>query len=300
MIYSRVNPGIIEDDDDEPFSLFEGAGDDDSLPSQIRALDAEIDEERKVERRVEAAQGRGGISPRVLQLAEPGLRGGLTDAQKLYAELGTALDKPTLGRQERRDMRDARRLLEDAWGVNALRIEMRLSKQRRFKVPEILAKAVRMPLGKLSGAEARSALSDTEPLVGTEPLVTLQAVASFGRKYVPRGRGVMEQRTELKGVYYGIDAQDKADRDYAQLLIDEGIKLEARLKDMNMRLVPSNSNRYERAVRLLAENKQQKKALVERRMKTVEDLIEMQLLSDDEVAKLRQAQKQPPRVRPPR
>ena len=197
-------------------------------------------------------------------------------------------------------MRDARRLLEDAWGVNALRIEMRPSKQRRFKVPEILAKAVRMPLGGLPKVEADDELEATDAFDVEEPMVTLQAVASFGRKYVPLGRGLMGYRPELKGVYYGIDAQDKADRDYAQLLIDEGLKLEARLKDMKRRLVPRDNNRYERAVRLLEKNKQQKKALVARRMKTVEDLIEMRLLPDDEVEKLRQAQKQPPRVRPPR
>ena len=282
MIYSRVNPGIIEDDDDEPLSLLLGAGDDDDIESRIRALDAEIDEEQKVERRVEAAQARGGISPRVLQLAEPGLRGGLTDAQKTYEALGEKLDAHMLDRQVRRDVRDARRLLEDAWGVNALRLQARPSTQRRFKPAEILAKSVTLTL---------------DP---REPTATLQAAASFSRKYVPLGRGVMGYRPELKGVYYGIDAQNEADRDYAQMLIDEGIKLEARLKDMDKRLVPRDDDRYKRAVRRLEENKQQKKALVTRRLQTVEELLQMKLLPDDEVEKLRQAQKQPPRVRPPR
>ena len=84
------------------------------------------------------------------------------------------------------------------------------------------------------------------------------------------------------------------------MLIDEGIKLEARQKDMDKRLVPRDDDRYKRAVRRLEENKQQKKALVTRRLQTVEELLQMKLLPDDEVEKLRQAQKPPPRVRPPR
>lgn len=293
MTYARANPGFIDDDpglfgDEEPFllslddALAAGVDEASAFDSRNRELDAEIDEEKQSERRTEAAQSRGGISPRVLQLAEPGLRGGLTDAQKTYEALGEKLDGRALDRQARRDVRDARRLLEDSWGVNALRLQARPSTQKRFKPAEILAKSVTLTL---------------DP---REPTATLQAAASFSRKYVPMGRGRMGQRMELKGVYYGIEAQDKADRDYAQMLIDEGIKLEARLADLKKRLVPSSDNQYTRVVQLLEENKQQKKALVTRRLQTVEDLLQMKLLPDDEVEKLRQAQKPPPRVRPPR
>ena len=300
MTSFRRNPAFFGDDGDDSENPLFAALPEPDVDATLRRLQGEEDEGRQSEQRVEAARGRGGTSPRVLELAERGLRGALSDAQKLYAELGAKLEVPTLGRQERRDTRDARRMLEEAWGVNALRSEARPGKQMKFKSPVILAKTVRMPLGGLPKVEAGDELEPTEPLDVREPMVTLQAVASFGHKYVPMGRGLMGYRPELKGVYYGIDAQNEADRDYAQALIDEGLKLEARLADMKKRLVPRTDSRYERAVRLLEENKQQKKKLVERRLQTVEELLQMKLLPDDEVEKLRQAQKPPPRVRPPR
>ena len=297
MTSFRRNPWFDdEDEDDDDVGVLGRLGSGPTNQERINSLEETVAGEQQSEQRVEAARGRGGTSPRVLELAEGGLRGSLSDAQKLYAKLGEELGKPTLNRQVRHDLRDARRVLEEAWGVNALRIELRPSTKQRFKTPEILAKTVKMPLDKLSG----SAPDVTEPLDFREPMVTLQAVASFGRKYVPLGRGRMGQRPELKGVYYGLDAQDKADRDYAQMLIDEGLKIEARLADMTKRLVPRTDSRYERATGLLEENKRQKKALVTRRLQTVEELLQMKLLPDDEVEKLRQAQKPPPRVRPPR
>lgn len=267
MTSFRRNPAFFGDDGDDSENPLFAALPEPDVDATLRRLQGKEDEGRQSEQRVEAARSRGGTSPRVLELAEAGLRGSLSDAQKLYAELGAKLEVPTLGRQERRDTRDARRVLEEAWGVNALRSEARPGKQQRFKSPDILAKTVRMPLDGLPGVEAGGTLSVSEPLDEREPMVTLQAVASFGRKYVPMGRGRMGQRTELKGVYYGVDAQDKADRDYAQMLIDEGLKLEARLADME-----SNDSRRERVTRLLEENKRQKTKLVERRLANAEAL----------------------------
>lgn len=274
----RHNPGFFDDDDDEG-----GEGEDPlfgrslepSPDEMIRLLEGRVAEQGQREKRVEAAQSRGGVSPRALGLAEAGLRGALSDAQKVYTELGAALDKPTLGRQERRDMRDARRLLEDAWGVNALRLEARPSKQKRFKTPEILAKSVRMPLDGLLDSARGELSADFEPFDVREPTVTLQAVASFGRKYVPMGRGRMGQRTELKGVYYGLDAQDQADRDYAQMLLEEGARYRARLAELTRLGALASADERRRVEDRLNEVERQKKKLVERRLATAEKLKEL-------------------------
>ena len=274
----RHNPGFFDDDDDEG-----GEGEDPlfgrslepSPDEMIRLLEGRVAEQGQREKRVEAAQSRGGVSPRALGLAEAGLRGALSDAQKVYTELGAALDKPTLGRQERRDMRDARRLLEDAWGVNALRLEARPSKQKRFKTPEILAKSVRMPLDGLLDSARGELSADFEPFDVREPTVTLQAVASFGRKYVPMGRGRMGQRTELKGVYYGLDAQDQADRDYAQMLLEEGARYQARLAELTRLGALASADERRRVEDRLNEVERQKKKLVERRLATAEKLKEL-------------------------
>lgn len=274
----RHNPGFFDDDDDEG-----GEGEDPlfgrslepSPDEMIRLLEGRVAEQGQREKRVEAAQSRGGVSPRALGLAEAGLRGALSDAQKVYAELGAALDKPTLGRQERRDMRDARRLLEDAWGVNALRLEARPSKQKRFKTPEILAKSVRMPLDGLLDSARGELSADFEPFDVREPTVTLQAVASFGRKYVPMGRGRMGQRPELKGVYYGLDAQDQADRDYAQMLLEEGARYQARLAELTRLGALASADERRRVEERLNEVNRQKKKLVERRLATAEKLKEL-------------------------
>jgi len=273
VIRFRHNPGLFDDDDESESSVLgELLNEETSFDEEFRAIEAEADREKSEQRRVEAARAIGGVSPSALALAESGLRGALSGAQKLYAELGAKLDQPALGRQARRDLRDARRVLEEAWGVNALRIEARPSKQRRFTTPEILAKTVRMSLGELPEVKASGVLSVTEPLDADEPMVTLQAVASFGRKYVPRGRGLMGQETKLKGVYYGIDAQDQADRDYAQMLIDEGIKLEARSKKLKAAGVPSDNETRRRVEYKINENKKQKEKLVARRLATAEEL----------------------------
>ncbi len=274
----RHNPGFFDDDDDEG-----GEGEDPlfgrslepSPDEMIRLLEGRVAEQGQREKRVEAAQSRGGVSPRALGLAEAGLRGALSDAQKVYTELGAALDKPTLGRQERRDMRDARRLLEDAWGVNALRLEARPSKQKRFKTPEILAKSVRMPLDGLLDSARGELSADFEPFDVREPTVTLQAVASFGRKYVPMGRGRMGQRTELKGVYYGLDAQDQADRDYAQMLLEEGARYQARLAELTRLGALASADERRRVEERLNEVNRQKTKLVERRLATAEKLKEL-------------------------
>lgn len=257
MTRFRRNPGLFDDDDEPESSFLRGLSEQSDFEQELRASTAQADREQDEQQRVEAAKARGGVSARVLQLAENGLRGSLSDAQDLYAKLGTKLDEPSLSRQERRDTRDARRLLEDAWGVNALRLEPRPSLVRRFRPAEILARSVPISI---------------DP---REPTATLQAAASFSRKYAPMGRGLVGQKLELKGVYYGIDAQDQADRDYAQMLIDEGKRFAERLALLEARGVPASDSRRQRVEYRLNEIKLQKDKLVERRQATAKKLKEL-------------------------
>lgn len=258
MTRFRRNPGLFDDDEDlfAPSSLEMGS-DEDEFERELRKVSAEVDKEQSQERRVKAAGAGGGVSAQVLALAEPGLRGALSDAQKLYVQLGELLDSSANTRQARRDFRDARRLLEDAWGVNALRLEPRPSTQRRFRPAEILARSVPISI---------------DP---REPTATLQAAASFSRKYVPMGKGRVNQKLELKGVYYGIDAQDQADRDYAQMLIDEGKRFAEQLALLKKRGVPASDPRRQRVEYRLNEVDLQKKKLADRRLATAKKLKEL-------------------------
>ena len=113
MTRFRRNPGLFDDDEDlfAPSSLEMGS-DEDEFERELRKVSAEVDKEQSQERRVKAAGAGGGVSAQVLALAEPGLRGALSDAQKLYVQLGERLDSSANTRQARRDFRDARRLLE--------------------------------------------------------------------------------------------------------------------------------------------------------------------------------------------
>jgi len=130
----RRNP-----DDDSPFAEFFSDADDDEVygygggdGSAILALFDEEDDQERVRRAL------GGSQPSLAQdLVREALAGGLKVSQARYAELGQALSKKGLDRSTRALYREARRILERAWGLDAVRVApVRSVQYARVRVPE--------------------------------------------------------------------------------------------------------------------------------------------------------------------
>jgi len=84
-------------------------------------LEGIVAEEERGER-VTAEASRTAESSQALTLAEPGLRGGLKTSQDLYARLGDVLQQRGLPRSSRNTAREARRILERSFGLDAVRM----------------------------------------------------------------------------------------------------------------------------------------------------------------------------------
>ncbi len=183
----RRNP-----DDDNPLAEFFSDVDDEASGYEseddfaIAALfDAQEDQAR-------VRQVLGSSQPSLAQdLVREALAGGLRVSQARYAELGQALSQEGLDRSTRTLYREARRILERAWGLDAVRVSpARSAKYARVQVP----------------AEIRDD--------GAGPIFPRFAVHRFGTKetLVPR-EGRME-RLAPGQTYYGFDAIARAVEEY--------------------------------------------------------------------------------------
>jgi hypothetical protein len=175
----RRNP-----DDDNPFAeFFSDAGDEayDYESENDFGIGAVLDEQ---EDQARVRQVLGSSQPSLAQdLVREALAGGLRVSQARYAELGQALSQEGLDRSTRTLYREARRILERAWGLDAVRVSpARSAKYARVQVP----------------AEIRDD--------GAGPIFPRFAVHRFGTKetLVPR-EGRME-RLAPGQTYYGFDA----------------------------------------------------------------------------------------------
>ena len=183
----RRNP-----DDDNPFAAFFSDADDDAYGYESRddfGIRAVFDEQAGQAR---TRQIFGGSRPSLAQdLVRNALAEGLKASQARYAELGQVLSQEGLDRSTRSLYREARRILESAWGLDAVRVApARSAKYARVQVP----------------AEIRDD--------GAGPIFPRFAVHRFGTKetLVPR-----EGRTERLApgqTYYGFDAISRAVAEY--------------------------------------------------------------------------------------
>jgi hypothetical protein len=183
----RRNP-----DDDNPFAeFFSDAGDEayDYESENDFGIGAVLDEQ---EDQARVRQVLGSSQPSLAQdLVREALAGGLRVSQARYAELGQALSQEGLDRSTRTLYREARRILERAWGLDAVRVSpARSAKYARVQVP----------------AEIRDD--------GAGPIFPRFAVHRFGTKetLVPR-EGRME-RLAPGQTYYGFDAIARAVEEY--------------------------------------------------------------------------------------
>ena len=183
----RRNP-----DDDNPFADFFPNADDEAYGDESGddfSIGAVFDEQ---EDQARVRQVLGSSQPSLAQdLVREALAGGLRVSQARYAELGQALSQEGLDRSTRTLYREARRILERAWGLDAVRVSpARSAKYARVQVP----------------AEIRDD--------GAGPIFPRFAVHRFGTKetLVPR-EGRME-RLAPGQTYYGFDAIARAVEEY--------------------------------------------------------------------------------------
>lgn len=228
-----------------------------AIEVKFRAQQAEKEAAESARRRMEAAGSAVGIGvdPRALELARTGLEGSLTDAQELYADLDARMERIKRDRALRTAHRQARRLLEDAWGVNALRREPRPSQEKRF--------VVKVPL-----------YAD-DPKGARIPLAQVQAVASFDRRYVPLGRGIVGTRMELDGVYYGVEGQGRGDVKYAKLLLAEAARYADKITELRQRGMTASDGELARVIEKQRRNWQEQRELLAARGETVKKLGEL-------------------------
>lgn len=120
-------------------------------------------------------------------LARRGLRADLDAAKDVYRQLGEKLETPgRLSRADRGAYVEARRILEQVWGLNVLRDEPRPEQDKNAVVQSPLLKA-----------------STLYP----------QATVAFDTKRVPAGRGLFLTRMKPRATFYGPDGPMKAIRD---------------------------------------------------------------------------------------
>jgi hypothetical protein len=201
----RRNP-----DDDNPFAEFFSDADDEDYGYESGddfGIGAVFDEQ---EDQARVRQVLGSSQPSLAQdLVREALAGGLRVSQARYAELGQALSQEGLDRSTRTLYREARRILERAWGLDAVRVSpARSAKYARVQVP----------------AEIRDD--------GAGPIFPRFAVHRFGTKetLVPR-----EGRTERLApgqTYYGFDAISRAVEEYRSDMRNQIAEQEAKIQKL--------------------------------------------------------------------
>jgi hypothetical protein len=219
--------GFGFDDDDE-----------EDISSEVEKEAAEAVEAAAEEEYAENVAGRS--SSLALWLAKEGLKRDVSKARSVYRKLGKELDSPGVDRTRRKALREARRLIEQAHGINVVRPQGRPhdSVSVRVKFPN------------------KAKTSENYPI----------AAVSFEKTLVPAGKGRMLPRFIEPQVGYGPQAEMEANQRLAAHLIQEGYKLEEGLKKIAARKQQTaDSEKKRRGLnKKLEENKRQKQELVAR------------------------------------
>lgn len=201
--------------------------------------------------RAEAAVGSlsetGIEAERIRELAEPGLGQSVKAARETYASLGQQLDRPGVSRQQRRLLREARRLLERVWGIAVVRTTTR--------EPDSKGMRLRSPV-----------FGQTELGPGG---IFPQAVAVYERRYEPAIRGSREVFVPVT-VFYGPDATRKADQVYLLSITQEIRDLKKEQKELlGKGLIEAKKIRKERVDALLRAREAELKAFKDARSGSV-------------------------------
>lgn len=201
----RRNP-----DDDNPFAEFFSDADDEAYGPErgddfgIGAVFDEQEDQARVRRVL------GGSQPSLAQdLVREALVGGLRVSQARYAELGQALSQGGLDRSTRTLYREARRILERAWGLDAVRVApARSVKYARVRVPE-----------------------QTRP-TAAGPVFPRFAVHRFTTKETLVPREGRKERLALGQTYYGFDAISRAVEEYRSDMKNQIAEQEAKIRKL--------------------------------------------------------------------
>ena len=219
--------GFGFDDDDE-----------EDISSEVEKEAAEAVEAAAEEEYAENVAGRS--SSLALSLAKEGLKRDVSKARSVYRKLGKELDSPGVDRTRRKALREARRLIEQAHGINVVRPQGRPydSVSVRVKFPN------------------KAKTSENYPI----------AAVSFEKTLVPAGKGRMLPRFIEPQVGYGPQAEIEANQRLAAHLIQEGHKFEEGLEKIAARKQQTADSEKKRSglKKKLEENKKQKQELVAR------------------------------------
>ena len=209
----RRNP-----DDDNPFADFFPNADDEAYGDESGddfSIGAVFDEQ---EDQARVRQVLGSSQPSLAQdLVREALAGGLRVSQARYAELGQALSQEGLDRSTRTLYREARRILERAWGLDAVRVApVRSVKYARVRVP----------------GQTRSVPDQTR---STEagPVFPRFAVHRFGTKETLVPREGRQERLALGQTYYGFDAISRAVEEYRSDMRNQIAEQEAKIQKLS-------------------------------------------------------------------
>lgn len=215
-----------------------GFDDDEEVISGVEKEAAEAVQEAAEEEYAEKIEGRS--SSLAVSLAREGLKRDVSKARSVYRKLGKELDSPGVDRTRRKALREARRLIEQAHGINVVRPQGRPydSVSVRVKFPN------------------KAKTSENYPI----------AAVSFEKTLVPAGKGGMLPRFIEPQVGYGPQAEMEANQRLAAHLIQEGHKLEEGLKKIVARKQQTDDSEKKRRGlnKKLEENKKQKQELVAR------------------------------------
>lgn len=215
-----------------------GFEDDEEVSSEVEKEAAESVEAAAEEEYAENVAGRS--SSLALSLAKEGLKRDVNKARSVYRKLGKELDSPGVDRTRRKALREARRLIEQAHGINVVRPQGRPhdSVSVRVKFPN------------------KAKTSENYPI----------AAVSFEKTLVPAGKGRMLPRFIEPQVGYGPQAEIEANQRLAAHLIQEGHKIEEGLEKTAARKQQTADSEKKRSglKKKLEENKKQKQELVAR------------------------------------
>lgn len=180
-----------------------------------------VEEERAQERRDRLGRrGRSGSYDRygaaASRLAQSGNATSLEGAQRQYRDLEQRLEK-TFDKHERAIIVLARRILEEEWGINALR-----TGERKVRPVE-----VKVTLPSQVGQESES-IQDKGFARVLQTVVSPPVVSSLAERRQMMGRGRQQTVQIPQGVYYGLDAVNRADADYLVALLQRKMRAKAK------------------------------------------------------------------------
>lgn len=180
-----------------------------------------VEEERAQERRDRLGRrGRSGSNEQygaaAARLAQSGNATSLEGAQRQYRDLAKRLEK-TFDKHERAVIVLARRILEEEWGINALR-----TGEKKVRPVE-----VKVTLPYHVGQEGES-IQDKGFARVLQTVVSPPVVSSLAERRQMMGRGRQQTIQIPQGVYYGLDAVMRADADYLVALLERKARAQAK------------------------------------------------------------------------